>query len=180
MHVHRELAKLPDLLSASWEAHSPLALLPAVPAILGLLRPASLEQVHGMFEHAPLACMHMCIRLTASLAQVLRRPPAGAAAPAELCVLLRGKMHQEADVIVDVERLASTGGGGAAGGEAGGGGRNGEAGGGEGEAGGGEGEAAGGGEGEQAGGEEQLLSVSVSIPARGTKLRQVAALLAEL
>lgn len=84
----REFRKLPDLLITSWASHSPLALVTSMPSIATLIQQVSLDEM----------------RARASGRGGGRGTAAGTIAPkAEYCVLLCGVLYEEAAVAVSIE-----------------------------------------------------------------------------
>jgi len=80
--LKNELSKLPELLTSSWACHAPLALATAIPSLLRLLRPASLDQIYTPYYHQ-------------AVSADARQPPK--------CVLvLRGQLFEEADITVSL------------------------------------------------------------------------------
>ena len=88
--LQRELKKLPELLSSSWAARSPLSLATSMPRIVTLLEPISLDEM----------------RARAAQQRGSDRAAQGVIAPkAALCLLLSGKLYEDAAVKVTIEAL---------------------------------------------------------------------------
>ena len=77
--LQRFLKALPDLMYHSWASQSPLALAPAMPQIVTLLKPITLEEL------------------------LTRSKQRDSPSSAELCVLLRGKLYEESAITVSID-----------------------------------------------------------------------------